>query len=139
MQTETVFLKQLRQALNHLYDRDFLRKSPLLDWFGISGRSDPASVLQRILQDAIETLKPGPGEPPRSEKRRVYEILLYRYLQQFNQEEVAHHIGVSSRQFRREQDKAIDVLAENLQRRYQNPVNTISMKTQPIRGEGFPE
>jgi CheY-like chemotaxis protein len=112
------FHKHLRQALNHLYDYEFLRRSPLVALFGISGRADPASVLQRILRDTIEGLKPTPMDPAHVDKRKVYDILLYRYIQQFNQDEVAHHTGLSERHFRREQEKAIDYLAQILLNQY---------------------
>jgi CheY-like chemotaxis protein len=131
MYTETDLLKQVRQALNHLYDRDFLRKSPLVGFFGLSSRADPPSVLQRLLLDCIESLKPLPTEPARSEKRNVYEIILYRYVQQFTQEEVAHHVGVSERQFRREQDRAIDYLTEQLLRVREGASGATGSKAQP--------
>jgi CheY-like chemotaxis protein len=110
MLSEEFFHKHLRVLLNHLYNRDILRHSPLVAEFSLSNRADPALVLQRIISDAIEALKPPADEPVRSEKRRSYEILMYRYIEQFKQEEVAHNIGVSIRQFRREQDKAIETL-----------------------------
>jgi len=110
MLSEELFHKHLRVVLNHLYNRDILRESPLINEFSLSNRTEPALALQRIISDAIEALKPPTGEPLRSEKRRNYEILMYRYIEQFKQDEVAHTIDVSIRQFRREQDKAIEVL-----------------------------
>jgi CheY-like chemotaxis protein len=108
------FRKELRITLNHLHNRDYLRQSPLIELFGLTARFDTPAVLQRILTDGIEALRPPPGEPLHSTKRRIFDILLYRYIQQFKQEEVAHHIGVSNRQFRREQDNALDALALHL-------------------------
>ena len=115
---ESSFSKHVRNALNHLYDLDYLRHSPLISAFRIQNRFDAATTLQRLLIDSIENLRPGIGELPLSEKRKIYEILYFRYIQQFKQEEVAHHIGVSERQFRREQDHALDVLATLLQTKY---------------------
>jgi CheY-like chemotaxis protein len=135
MLSDNDFHKHLRRALNHLYNRDFLRKSPLIILFGISGRSDPSSVLQRILLDGIDALKSLPSEPIRSEKRKVYEILLYRYVQQFTQDEVAHHTGLSERQFRREQEKAIDYLAEQLLRQYADRAAVPAIKPEPAGEE----
>ncbi len=115
------FQKDIRQALNHLYNPEQLRKSPLVPWFGLSERPDAPSVLQHTLTDSIEALRPSQYEPVYSEARKTYEILLLRYIQQFSQPEVAHHIGVSERQFRREQDRAIDVLAEYVWKKYAAP------------------
>ncbi len=119
MLTEELFHKHLRTVLNHLYNRDILRESPLIAEFSLSTRADPALALQRIVSDAIEALKPPAGESLRSEKRRIFEILMYRYIEQFKQEEVAHNIDVSIRQFRREQDKAIAALMIYLWDKYQ--------------------
>ena len=105
-----VFQKELRLVLNHLYDRDLLRQCTMIDWFGLREKRDAALSLQEIVIQAIEALKPGAGEPNFAEKRKVYDILVYRYIEQFKQVEVAHNIGVSIRQFRREQDAAIEVL-----------------------------
>jgi CheY-like chemotaxis protein len=112
------FQKYIRQALNHLYNPDQLRKNPLVEWFGFSARYDAPSTLQQTLIDAIQSLRPGPYEPAQSEARKTHEILLMRYIQQFNQQEVAHHIGVSERQFRREQDRAINILSDYLWKKY---------------------
>jgi CheY-like chemotaxis protein len=112
------FQKNTRQALNHLYNPDQLRKNPLVEWFGYSARYDAPSTLQQTLIDAIQSLRPGQYEPGNSDARKTYEILLMRYIQQFNQQEVAHHIGVSERQFRREQDRAINILSDYLWKKY---------------------
>ena len=108
---ENDFRKHLRAALNHLFNPEQLRQSPLIDLLKISDRFDSPSVLQHILIDAIEAIRPKQNEPLHSEKRKTYDILLYRYVQQFKQDEVAHHLGVSDRQFRREQDTALELLS----------------------------
>jgi CheY-like chemotaxis protein len=113
------FRKNLRGALNHLYDREYLRRSPLVAIFHLAERFDAPAALQRLLVDEIESLKPSPYEAALADRQQVYQILLYRYIQHFKQDEVAHHLGISERQFRREQDKALDVLASRLWRKYQ--------------------
>lgn len=119
---ENAFQKHLRAALNHLYNPVQLRKNPLITTFGLSERFDSPAVLQRILIDAIEAMRPLQGEPLHSEKRRTFEVLQYRYVQQFKQEEIAHHLGVSDRQFRREQDSALELLALSLWDRYSSRI-----------------
>jgi CheY-like chemotaxis protein len=114
MLTSEDFLKHLRDALNHLYDPDRLRRSPLAIPFGVADRFDTPACLQRILTEAIESLKPAADEPPRSRSRRVYDLLLYRYVQQFSQQEVANQLGMSVRHLRREQRAALEGLAYRL-------------------------
>jgi CheY-like chemotaxis protein len=112
------FTSYLRSALHNLYYPDQLRRSPLTEIFGIDQQFNVSSLLQRILIDAIEKLKPGQGEPPQSRSWRIYEALVYRYIRQFDREVVANQLGISGRQFRREQKTAIEALADSLTREY---------------------
>jgi len=107
MLTNEQFLKHLRDALNHLYDPDRLRRNPLATLFGLADRFDTPRVLQRVLTEAIQSLEPKADEPTRSHSRRIYDLLLYRYVQQFSQQEVADQLGVSVRHLRREQHAAL--------------------------------
>jgi CheY-like chemotaxis protein/AraC-like DNA-binding protein len=111
MLTSEEFLKHLRDALNHLYDPHRLRQSPLAILLGVADRFDTPTALQRVLTEAIESLKPKADEPPRSHGRRIYDLLLYRYVQQFSQQEVANQLGMSVRHLRREQRDALEALA----------------------------
>ena len=111
-------LSALRSALNHLYDPRALRSSPLVKMVEAGGRSSPQARLRRALTQAIESLKPGDDVPDQSPAWRVYEILHYRYVQQCGQEEVAHQLGLSVRHLKREQRKALEVLAERLHQEF---------------------
>lgn len=113
-----LFFQVVRSALNHLYDPYFLRASPLVKWFDLGDRPDTPAVLQRILSEAINELQPREGDPNAAQKRRSYELILYRYVHQLNQEEVANQFGLSVRHLRREQNAAIVQLAANLWNRY---------------------
>ena len=62
--TREQFLDYLRDALDHLYDPERLRRSPLAELFGVANRFDTATALQRILTNAIASFKPPTGEPP---------------------------------------------------------------------------
>jgi len=109
---------QLRKALNHLYNPDFLRRSPLLELLGIAERFDAPKVLQRILIQAIETVQYRPAGS-RDERRVYYHNLLRdRYVTKLSQESVAEKLGISLRQLAREQDHAIDILATVLAEKY---------------------
>ena len=105
------FIKVLRDGLNHLYDAGFLRKSQLAVLFGLQNRFDTPSALQNILINAIESMKPTPQTRHKAYAQAIYDLLLYRYVQQLNQEELAHQFGISVRQLRRQQNQAIFELA----------------------------
>lgn len=110
--------KNLRKALNHLYNPDYLRTCPLVYVLGIAGQYNTPKVFQKILIQAIELVKISPGGA-RDERRVFYhDLLYYRYIQKLSQEEVAGQLGVSMRQFCREQDHAIDLLAMVLTEKY---------------------
>jgi signal transduction histidine kinase len=108
------FLKHLREALNHLYDPNYLRQSPLTALFDIADRFDTPSYLQNILIEAIESIKSEADESSHSPHRQIYDLLLYRYVEQFSQKEVADQFGISVRHLRREQHAALEVLAYRL-------------------------
>ncbi|MBE3145435.1 MAG: response regulator [Planctomycetes bacterium] len=119
-----ISIKELRQALNHLYDPDYLRGSSLAAIVGVSGRFDTSSALQGILTRTIESLKPAPGASNKAHAQEVYELLLYRYVQQFNQEEIANQLGISVRHLRRQQNIAIYDLACRLWEQFQPHAST---------------
>ncbi|MHB1295166.1 MAG: response regulator [Anaerolineae bacterium] len=116
--TKERLLDHLRGTLNHLYDADRLRKSPLADLFGVADRIDTPTRLQKVLIDAVEALKPAPDELSESPNWRNYNLLFYRYVQQFSQQEVADQLGMSVRHLRRAQNAALDTLVCHISRRY---------------------
>ena len=118
MWTPAEFQRHLRAALVHLYDPDFLRRSPLAQALGLERRADLPLALQNALIEAIESLKPGPDDPPGSRSRRISDLLLYRYVQQLSQEEVADQLGLSVRHLRRTQGEALEALCRSLCERY---------------------
>ncbi len=105
------FVKDLRRALNHLYDPDFLGSSPLCSIFGLTGSDHRAIRLQRILEEAIAAGKPKTREPATSRQWHTYQLLAYRYLQQFSQRQVARQLNISVGQLAREQNAALQALA----------------------------
>jgi CheY-like chemotaxis protein len=112
------FLQALRGALNHLYDPDYLRRSPLASWLDAAGRYDTSSVMQKILADAIEAMRPGSRTVGLPLDQHLYDILLFRYVQQSSQDEVAHQFGISTRQVRRLQSTALEALGWSLWRQF---------------------
>jgi CheY-like chemotaxis protein len=118
MLTKDEFLKHLRSDLNHLYDPDHLRGSPLAALFGVANRFDTASAMRRVLTEAIESLEPKTDEPPQSKRWQIYEPLLYRYVEQLSPQEVADQLAITVRHLRRKQRAALEVLAEHLWRQF---------------------
>ncbi len=116
--TEEQFLHHLRYALNHLYDPHYLHDSPLADLLGVTDRANAPAGLRRVLTEAIESLKPAGSPPSQSRAWRIYELLFYRYVQQFDQQEVADQLGLSVRHLRREQQIALEELACRLQEQF---------------------
>jgi len=114
MLTSEEFLEHLRTALNHLYDPDHLRRSPLAPLFGVGDRFDTPYELQRILTEAVDGLEPDASVPHHSPARQTYELLFYRYVQQFSQQEVADQLGMSARHLRRKQHSALEALGYHL-------------------------
>jgi hypothetical protein len=109
--TRTQFIKYLREALNHLYHFDRLKHNPLASLLGVAGQIDTPAALQTSLIEAINVLMPTSYDPTARHDRQVYDLLLYRYVQQFSQKEVADQLGISVRQLRREQQTAVEALA----------------------------
>lgn len=116
--TREQFLRHLRNALNHLYDPDYLRQSPLVALLDIAHRFDAPSSLQRVLMEAIESLKPEAGKPLRSPAWRIYTLLSYRYVQRFSQQQLADQLNLSVRHMRREQRAALEALGMSLWQRF---------------------
>ena len=120
--TETIsrstFEAELRGALAQLYDPAALRGSRLIACLGLDNRSDAVSALRRILVEAIEALKPEDPAPAQSRSWRYYHILYGRYTEQLTQFDVANDMGLSVRQLRRQEKRALGVLADKLWARY---------------------
>lgn len=112
--TREEFLRCLRNDLGHLYDAALLRSSPLATLVGVASRFDASLALRSILTEAIESLKPRDDEPSQSRAWRIYDSLFCCYVQRLSQQVVADQLGISTRQLRREQRTALEVLADRL-------------------------
>ncbi len=117
-QARAAFVRELRRVLSDLYNRGILRRSPLIQLLGIADRRDAPSALQHILTEAIEALAPGEEVPAGSRAWRIYQVLHARFIAQFSQEEVARDLFLSARQVRRQEQLALEVLADHLWNTY---------------------
>jgi CheY-like chemotaxis protein len=130
MQARAIFYQHVRNALGHYYDSEYLRNCALADDLSLAGQFGTPSTLQKILADAIESLKPPVGESLISPKRQIYDILSYHYLQRFKQDLVARHLGVSERHMRRLQTEALDVLTSYLWEKWD-----LKAQPRPVMGQ----
>lgn len=127
--------EHLRDALNNLYDAEHLRANPLAKVFGLAGRADTPVAMQKALEQLIQALKPRQDDPGRSQKRRMYDLLYSRYIDQFSQREVANQLGISLRSYQREQKLALEFLAGVLAEKY--PINQAAVEvSNPTAPEG---
>ena len=108
------FLAYVRHDLNHLYEPNTLRRSPLAELFQVAGQVDAAERLKNILLAAVEGLKPDEDEPSQSRAWRIYDLLYFRYVLGYDRDRVANQLGFSPRQLSREQLTAIETLALRL-------------------------
>jgi CheY-like chemotaxis protein len=84
----------------------------------VEKRDNRPSALRRVLVDAIESLKPDRDVPPDSRAWRLHHILVWRYVEQSSQQDVAANLSISPRQLRRLEQEAIEVLADYLWSRF---------------------
>jgi len=91
-----------------------LRKSSLFQLLGLIEEEHSAAALRQALADAIEAQKPDRSVPPDSSAWRDYQTLSYRYVERLAQPEIAADLGVSTRQLRRLERRALATLAEYL-------------------------
>ncbi len=109
---------ELRAALTHLYDPAALRDSRLMALLGLETRADAIVALRRLLLETIESLKPADDVPAQSRSWRYYHILHGRFTEQLTQFEVGNDLGLSVRQLRRQEKRALAVLADKIWMRY---------------------
>jgi CheY-like chemotaxis protein len=128
------FLQDLRGALNHLYEPEYLRRSPLVGFFGLRGSVDAHVQLQRVLTKAIEALEPPASQPSDTPAHWIYEVLFDRYVQQLSQQEVADQLGVCLRHMRRRQRVALETLAARLweQMHRGGPAGALPSAAEPV-------
>jgi len=108
------FARQVRDALEHLYDPAHLEVHPLLAEVAPGTTPDGLSRAQRlrsVLKDAVEALRPQAGSPSSSPAWRSYLALRYRYIQGMSMGEAADDLGLSLRQLQRELRKGLDAVA----------------------------
>lgn len=95
------FVKQVKDALEHLYDFPYLQRHPLAHGRESNPehpRETAGQQVRRELMDAIEALNPGPSVPFRAPHARLYNLLHMHYVEGMTIRETAHELGISMRQ-----------------------------------------
>lgn len=95
------FLKQVKQALEHMLDLRYLQHHPLVQEFGFNRECSSEIAGQRLRQElaaAIETLIPEKRVSFHSPHARTYHLIRLHYVQGMTVDEAAHELGISSRQ-----------------------------------------
>lgn len=114
MATESEFLQQLKDALSHLYDFPYLEGHALAQrcWPEPEQRGpNRAQRLHRLLLEGIEALNPADTPAKGASQAEYYLLLVYRYVEERPLAEIMQELGYSRRQFFRQQQKAIEMLA----------------------------
>ncbi|HTK08737.1 MAG TPA: hypothetical protein VL485_16325 [Ktedonobacteraceae bacterium] len=121
----SISIKDLREALDHLDDLEFLTQCKLGNLRSLSLQSDASDSLlptkqgiqvRALLKKAFEQMRPAGLRNDSELEWRSYNILWYHYFRyHLPNQKTAARLGISStRQFYREQDKAIQELLKEV-------------------------
>ena len=105
--------RDLQDALNRLYDPQYTPSELLRTALGCC-MEGPIGPVQQALIQAIKAMEPSNDVPATARTRRIFQVLAYRYLQGLTQEEAAERLGITPRHLRREQQRAVSVLAKHI-------------------------
>jgi len=109
--------EQVASAYEHLYDLVYLRSHPFADLLvrepGLS-RRERAWRLHHILLELVDQLDPGPQAPVTSREWRRHRIMVLRYIDGLDPGTVADRVALGRRQYFREQEAALEAIAQIL-------------------------
>jgi CheY-like chemotaxis protein len=110
----------LHDALSKLYDSPSLQTHPLGDLLADTSQSalQRGQALRRLLLEAIEALRPGPGVPTQSRDWRAYRILELRYIEGRSPTEIMERLALSRSLFFQEQARVLNIVVETLWERW---------------------
>jgi CheY-like chemotaxis protein len=123
MLPKEVFLDQVTDAYEHLYDLVRLRTHSLIELLSPgqpSHRKERAWKLHSLLLETIEELNPGPHAPAYSHEWRRYKLMVHRYAEGLDPQAVSDELAISRRHFYREREQALKAVAEVLWERVHN-------------------
>jgi len=104
------FARNLRKALADLHDPVALRRNPLIQNVVLTEKADGAAALREWLVNGVNTLRPGPDVHVDSKAWRTYRVLQLRYVEARSAVEVERLLAISTSQYYREHQAALDAL-----------------------------
>ena len=97
------FIEQVKAALEHLYDMEYLERHPLVWPAAQTGETPLAGQrLRWALSAALEALNPGPRTPFAAPPARLYNLLSLRYVERHTVLQAAQELNLSERQAHRD-------------------------------------
>ncbi len=111
------FVRQVRNALVHLYDYAYLQNHPLAALIDPAQRLDRVSrgqALRRLLLDCIEALSPQQDGCARSDAARAHSMLTFRFVDGLSMKEIAALRALGLRQAYREMERGVEAVARLL-------------------------
>lgn len=116
MQNRANFSALVSTAYQQLYDFAQLRTHPLGDTLisGALSSKEKSWQLHRLLIEVIEELSPGNSTPAYSREWRRHKLMVMRYVNALDPQQVAEQLAISRRQYYREHALALEAIAEIL-------------------------
>jgi ATP/maltotriose-dependent transcriptional regulator MalT len=127
--SDPAFQKEVKRALTHWHDLDYLGDCPLARRLlpdGSLSAEERGRLLQQFLREAIERLRPSKALGNESLDRAYY-FLTYRYINRQSRQAVMSQLAISLPTLHREQRKAIAAVCEFLWEKEQ------ALRVPPIR------
>jgi CheY-like chemotaxis protein len=113
------FVALVRDALAHMYDHAHLETHPLVNLLPPSDTQTDAQALRYLLLDTLEAIRPADHVSRNDSSWRPYHILMQRYVDGFEVEEILADLHTSLRQFQRDHRKGLLALSTMLWHRWQ--------------------
>jgi hypothetical protein len=117
-------VRQVRDALRHLWDSLYLGRVELVDWalpeHELRRERTPGArgeILRSLLLHTIESLRP-PEDRDLTHESRCHRILSLTYIQEQAVEQILQTLHISRRQYFYDLKDSIEVLADNLVRHH---------------------
>ena len=117
MENFTDFVAQVTSAYRHLYDFVQLRTHPLADLLLDTSALSPKErswELHQLLLKVIDELSLGDSSPTNSGEWRRHKLMVMRYVNALEPQQVADRLAISRRQYYREHTLALEALAQIL-------------------------